>query len=57
VSWSPDGQLIATTTITSRSLTQSGDVLVMHPDGSGVQRVGDNRNLAMLLWQPVPIED
>ena len=33
VSWSPDGQLIATTTITSRSLTESGDVLLMRPDG------------------------
>jgi len=57
VSWSPDGQLIATTTITSRSLTVSGDVLVMRPDGSGVQTVGVNRNLAMLVWQPVPIEE
>jgi hypothetical protein len=55
VSWSPDGQLIATSTITSRSLTVSGDVLVMHPDGSGVQKVGVNRNLATLVWQPVPI--
>lgn len=57
VSWSPDGQLIATTTITSRSLALSGDVLVMRPDGSGVQKVGVNRNLAMLVWQPVPVEE
>lgn len=55
VSWSPDGQLIATSTITSRSLAVSGDVLVMRPDGSGVQKVGVNRNLATLVWQPVPI--
>jgi hypothetical protein len=55
VSWSPDGRLIATSTITSRSQTVSGDVLVMHPDGSGVQEVGVNRNLAMLVWQPVPL--
>ena len=57
VSWSPDGQLIATTTITSRSLTESGDVLLLRPDGSGVEKVGVNRNLAMLIWQPVPIEE
>ena len=55
VSWSPDGQLIATSTITSRSLTESGDVLVMRPDGSDVQTVGVNRNFAMLVWQPLPI--
>ena len=57
VSWSPDGQLIATTTITSRSLTESGDVLLMRPDGSGVHTVAVNRNLAMLAWQPVPVEE
>jgi Tol biopolymer transport system component len=57
VSWSPDGQLIATSTITSRSLTESGDVLLMRPDGSGVQTVGVNRNFAMLIWQPVPIDE
>ena len=57
MSWSPDGELIAASTITSRSLTMSGDVLVMRPDGSGVQKVGDNRNFFILAWQPVPIEE
>jgi hypothetical protein len=57
VSWSPDGQLIATTTITSRSLTESGDVLLLRPDGSDVEKVGVSRNLTMLIWQPVPIEE
>jgi Tol biopolymer transport system component len=56
IAWSPDGQLIATTTISSRSLTQDGDVLVMRPDGSDVQPVGVNQNLAWLAWQPVPAE-
>lgn len=56
VAWSPDGRLIATSTTTSRSLTASGDVLVMRPDGSNVQTVGVNENLTSLVWQPVPAE-
>jgi Tol biopolymer transport system component len=53
VAWSPDGALIAASTVTQgdRFATPAG-VFVMRPDGSDAERVAPSLDFLFLVWQP-----
>jgi Tol biopolymer transport system component len=57
VAWSPDGALIAASTVTQgdRFATPAG-VFVMRPDGSDAERVGPSLDFLSVVWQPVVFE-
>ena len=62
-SWSPDGTLIATPNRygpcdpNCRSCTPTCyfDLFLVHPDGTGVTRITDFRDVMDADWQPIPI--
>lgn len=54
VSWSPDGDVIAFTTVrgTGDDSAMPGDVWLIKPDGTNPQRVGPSSYNIVLVWRP-----